>query len=189
MAPKTITVVAADGHESTRMLSTETGYQNLLKRFGVESIRLVMNGRTVDFDDFESLLDGRKYTLGPPQLQTQPTTPRVPRHDSEPRIIPPSTGKEPKYESAPKASPSSEEGVQEGLSFVAGSPSMRVSSNCLSIDFVEDLQKITTLQEVDKRFSTAANYVFRNWHHERHKGGKEAYTRTSDGSPELCATP
>lgn len=110
----------------------------------------------------------RRQQIHPPQS----TTPQLVRHKSQPRIIPPSTGKEPKHESSPKGSPSSEEGIEEGLSFVATSPSMRVSSNSLSIEFVENLQRITTLEEVDKRFSMAAAYVFKNWHHERHTVGK-----------------
>ena len=101
------------------------------------------------------------------QQHAQSTTPRLRRHEGQICIVPPSTGKEPKHELAPKASPSSEEGVEEGLSFVAASPSMRVSSNSVSIELVEDLQKITRLQYVDKRFSTAADYVFKNWHRER----------------------
>mmetsp|Transcript_29934 Transcript_29934/g.82147 ORF Transcript_29934/g.82147 Transcript_29934/m.82147 type:complete len:599 (-) Transcript_29934:57-1853(-) len=104
------------------------------------------------------------------QQQTSPFTPRPTRR---PPQIPPSTGKEPKAEATPKKSPSSDEGMEEGLSFVMDSPGIRVSSNSVSIDFVEELHRIVSLEEVDERFSTAAEYVYNNWNRQRIRLGRQ----------------
>ena len=144
----------------------EEEYRNYLEACGYspEELNNPSFDRTKAFNNFDEFKQQQQHT--------QSTTPQVWRHDGQLRILPPSTGKETKHELAPKASPSSDEGMEEGLSFVAASPSMRVSSNSVSIDLVEDLQKITTLEDVDKRFSTAADYVFKNWHRERNNRGK-----------------
>eukprot|EP00977_Amphora_coffeiformis_P012999 scaffold3337_cov169-Amphora_coffeaeformis.AAC.9 len=109
-------------------------------------------------------VDGRQHQRKPPR------TPRLRRGMA---LVPPSTGKEPKEESNPKASPSSDEGIAEGLSRVAASPSMRASSNSVSIDFVQDLHKITKRNEIEEKFHIAANYVRKNWHNMRYSMGKK----------------
>jgi NAD-dependent DNA ligase len=101
--------------------------------------------------------------------QKPPATPRFRGDDG---LGPPSLGKLPKEESAPKGSPSSDEGIAEGLSRIAAAPSMRVSSNSVSIEFVGDLHEITQRDEVEDKFNIAANYVYKNWHHPRFTAGK-----------------
>lgn len=103
--------------------------------------------------------------------QKLPSTPPFWRDEGRP-LIPPSTGEEPKEESDPIGNPSSDEGIAEGLRRVAASPSMRVSSNSLSIEFVGDLHEITTRDEVEEKFNIAANYVYSNWHRQRLIAGK-----------------
>ena len=66
MAPKTITVVDASNSERKKRLSNEDGYRNLLSEFRVACLK---DGDGVEIEDFESLLDGNKYTLGPWQQQ------------------------------------------------------------------------------------------------------------------------
>ena len=109
-----------------------------------------------------------KYYFAVSELRP-PSTPRL-RRDAG--LVPPSIGKAPKEEADPKGSPSSDEGISEGLSRIAAAPSMRASSNSVSIEFVGDLHKITTRGEVEDRFNIAANYVYNNWHHKRFTAGK-----------------
>jgi hypothetical protein len=106
------------------------------------------------------------------EQQPQPfATPRPKRHEVL-YLVPASIGKDPKEEAEPKGSPSSDEGMEEGLNRVAASPSMRVSSNSLSIEFVVDLYKITKLDKLDEKFSNAAEYVHNNWHRKRYPVAK-----------------
>ena len=68
MAPKTITVVDASNNERRKRLSNEDGYRNLLSEFRVAFLK---DDDGVEIEDFESLVDGGKYTLGSPQQQKQ----------------------------------------------------------------------------------------------------------------------
>ena len=68
MARKTITVVDASGGESKAMLSNEGEYTRLLARRGVESL---IDNEDCVIEDFESLEDGGRYTLGQPQRQRE----------------------------------------------------------------------------------------------------------------------
>jgi hypothetical protein len=81
-----------------------------------------------------------------PAIEKLPESPLFRRNEGR-NLVPPSTGKAPKEEAAPKASPSSYEGVQEGLSLFAASPSMRVSSNSVAIEFVDHLHQIITARK------------------------------------------
>ena len=56
-----ITVVAADGTERRFKVSSQAGYNNMIKCMGVQS--LAVDGSFVE--DYASLEDGRRYTLGP----------------------------------------------------------------------------------------------------------------------------
>ena len=63
MAPIKITVEGIGGVK----LSSENGYNNWLQRHGVVSLIDADNYQA----DFESLVDGGTYTLGPPLQQQQ----------------------------------------------------------------------------------------------------------------------
>lgn len=67
MAPKTITVIDATNSERKKRLSNEDGYKNLLLEFRIACLKDTADG--VEIEDFESLVDGGIYTLGPPQQQ------------------------------------------------------------------------------------------------------------------------
>ena len=68
MAPKKITV-----NGSKEMVGSQEGYNNLLRRFGTQGL---VNFEDYTINDFESLVHGGTYTLGPPiaarQQQQQP---------------------------------------------------------------------------------------------------------------------
>lgn len=66
MVSKTITVVDASNSEHKKRLSNEHGYRNLISGFGVACLK---DGDGVELEDFESLVDDGKYTLGPPPQQ------------------------------------------------------------------------------------------------------------------------
>ena len=66
MAPKTITVVDASNSERKKRLSNEDGYRNLLSEFRVTCLK---EGDGVEIEDFESLVNGGTYTLGPQQKE------------------------------------------------------------------------------------------------------------------------
>jgi hypothetical protein len=59
--PITIKVEDASGRERKKKLSNEDGYRNMLSSFGVA---FLIDGAGDEIEDFESLLDGHKYTLG-----------------------------------------------------------------------------------------------------------------------------
>jgi hypothetical protein len=75
MVPKTITVIDTTCGESKEMLGSQNGYTMLLSRLGVA---FVVNSEGVRVNDFESLVDGGKYTLGPPLQQQQVPLPYQP---------------------------------------------------------------------------------------------------------------
>ena len=58
------------------------------------------------------------------------------------------------------------------LSRVAASPSIRASSNSVSIEFVGDLHEILTRDEIEEKFIVAANYIQDNWHRQRFTRGE-----------------
>lgn len=65
MGPITITVVDSGGREHTKMLSSEEGYNRVLREFAVLFLVLDLgNGKSAAIEDFGSLADGGKYTLG-----------------------------------------------------------------------------------------------------------------------------
>lgn len=65
MATKKI-IVVLDNRNSKELIGTEDGYQKLLHRLGV---LFLVDQEGFNVNDFVSLLDGGKYTLGQPQQQ------------------------------------------------------------------------------------------------------------------------
>ena len=68
MASKTIVVSDAAGKERKKMLSSDHGYARLLAEFQVSCLE---DASGVEIQDFESLVNGCKYTLGPPLQEQQ----------------------------------------------------------------------------------------------------------------------
>ena len=70
MAPKSITVVDANGNERKKKLSTDEGYRNMLQTFGVSFLK---DGEDTEIEDFGSLVGGSKYTLGDAEKSPPPS--------------------------------------------------------------------------------------------------------------------
>jgi len=68
MARKKITVADASGSDSRELLGSQDGYKELRDRLGVA---FLVDEEGFHTNDFESLVDGGKYTLGPPKQQQQ----------------------------------------------------------------------------------------------------------------------
>ena len=68
MEPKKIIIVVNDGKEQKEKVGSQDGYKRLLDRLGVA---FVVDEEACNTNDFESLLDGGRYTLGPRQQQQQ----------------------------------------------------------------------------------------------------------------------
>eukprot|EP00978_Attheya_sp_CCMP212_P014762 scaffold37795_cov55-Attheya_sp.AAC.3 len=68
MASKKITVVDTNGAECLEILSNDEEFQALIEDY---SIRLLVDVGKYNIRGFESLVDGGKYTLGPPQPQQE----------------------------------------------------------------------------------------------------------------------
>ena len=65
MPSKKITVVVdASGGKSKELLGSQDGYNELLNRLGVACL---VDEDSFNANDFDSLVDGSTYTLGPPQ--------------------------------------------------------------------------------------------------------------------------
>ena len=63
MAPKTINVIDASGIEHVETVGSDEGLDKKLRRYGVACFVHSMAGNV---DDFDSLVHGSTYTLGPP---------------------------------------------------------------------------------------------------------------------------
>ncbi|KAL3903270.1 MAG: hypothetical protein SGILL_010508 [Bacillariaceae sp.] len=71
MAPKTITVSDADGKEQTETVGNDRGLEKKLERYGAACLVHPAHG---NIDDFESLVDGGTYKLGPPSTKEEEET-------------------------------------------------------------------------------------------------------------------
>lgn len=67
MALKVITVQTDQG-ERRKRLGTQDGYKRLLSEFAISFLK---DADGIEIEDFESLVDGYKYELGPPEQQQQ----------------------------------------------------------------------------------------------------------------------
>eukprot|EP00543_Licmophora_paradoxa_P008980 CAMPEP_0202442810 /NCGR_PEP_ID=MMETSP1360-20130828/2163_1 /ASSEMBLY_ACC=CAM_ASM_000848 /TAXON_ID=515479 /ORGANISM="Licmophora paradoxa, Strain CCMP2313" /LENGTH=609 /DNA_ID=CAMNT_0049058271 /DNA_START=125 /DNA_END=1954 /DNA_ORIENTATION=- len=161
MASKKITVGSTGA-----LVGSHQGYQDLLSRKGIQCL-LIDN---FEVHDFESLVDGGTYTLGPPIQQQQTALslgrpPRTPRKNSSPnQLTPPSTGKDAPIQTLPDKSPSSDEGQLEGLRHASDDDNtyMQCTSTPAAVELLqllEDTIQDQKNEEEPNKFNFAARYV------------------------------